>query len=306
MILYAGEDWKRLRVDLALYAAVWCTIAVISFVTGALVDGFAVLVPSLGLVASIAVTLGMLEPDGKVLRRRFLAIGFSVMIFLPLSLVVFGWGGTALYRSLGGLDFAGAVPFALGAGGFLGVNALLNRARKTSENQLALRGAMLVAVAAIGCAVGMELHLDELTPAIALNMLVTPATAMLAAAVIERVKRGRNTREGLATGILAGVAAAMASSAYLETVSALILGFFVGAISEASIRDGSIAPRVATPLIVGGYTGMLFLGIFGLDVGFVYSGQPLLLIHQTIIVVAGFVYAVVVSLLLFVSAPARK
>lgn len=159
---------------------------------------------------------------------------------------------------------------------------------------------MLVAVAAVACAVGLELRIDELTPAIALHMLMTPAIAILAAAGIERVKRGRNTREGLGAGTLAGTAAALATSAYLETVSALILGLLAGAVAEAAFRGASAAWRLATPLLIGGITGMLFLGIFGLDVGFVYSGQPMLLARQALVVGVSLIYTAIVSLALVV------
>src|SRR5690606_2889219 len=101
------------------------------------------------------------------------------------------------------------------------------------------------AVAAVGAAVGLELRVDELTPAIALNVLMIPATAMLAAAGIERVQRGRNTREGLAAGIVAGTAAALAACAYLETATALMLGLLVGAVAEVAHRGASAAWRLA-------------------------------------------------------------
>ncbi len=301
VLLYAGQSWLPLRIDLAISAATWSLTGIVAGLTGAFLGGFAFLVPALGFVAAAGVASALSERDGSLLLRRLSTAAFSLVIFLPLALLVFGWGGTWLYRDLGALDFAGAVPFAVGTGVFLAVHALAGTRGADGERALALRGAMLVAVAAIGCAVGLELRVDELTPAIALHMVMTPALAILAAAGIERVKRGRNTREGLATGTLAGTAAAMAASAYIETVSALILGLLAGAIAEAAFKGQSAAWRMAIPLLVGGVTGSLFLGIFGLDAGFVYSGQPVLLANQVRVVGASLLYAAIMSTVLFLA-----
>lgn len=298
MLLYAGAAWAKLAPDVAMLAALWIVVGVISGLTGLLPDGFAILVPALGIVVGTGVSAALAERTGASRIRMILLAGFSLLIFYPLSLVVFGGGGTWLYRDIGALDFAGAVPVAIGTGVFLTVIALGAGTTAIGDRVLALRGAMLVAVAAVGCAVGLELRIDELTPAIALHMLMTPAVAILAAAGIERVKRGRNTREGLAAGTLAGTAAALATSAYLETVSALILGLLAGAVAEAAFRGVSAAWRLATPLLIGGITGMLFLGIFALDVGFVYSGQPVLLGQQALVVGLSLVYAAIASVLL--------
>ncbi len=300
MLLYTGGTWIVLSRDIAQLCGLWVVVGVVTGLTGALPGGFAILVPVLGLVVGTGVAAALAERIGVRGIRAVLLAGFSLLIFLPLALVVFGGGGTWLYREVGSLDFAGALPAAIGTGGFLTVFALASGTRAASERVLALRGAMLVAVAALACAVGLELRIDELTPAIALHMLMTPAIAILAAAGIERVKRGRNTREGLGAGTLAGTAAALATTAYLETVSALILGLLAGAVAEAAFRGASAAWRLATPLLIGGVTGMLFLGIFGLDVGFVYSGQPMLLARQALVVGVSLIYTAIVSLALIV------
>lgn len=295
MILYTGATWSKLAPDVAIVFSLWLLLGSISGFTGLLPGGFAILVPALGVVAGTAVSAAMAERVPSLGIRSVVSIGFALLIFLPLAVLVFGAGGTWLYRDLGGLDFAGALPVSIGAGVFLTIFALTGGMTAALERTYALRGAMLVAVAAVGCAVGLELRVDALTPAIALHMLMTPAVAILAGAGIERVKRGRNTREGLAAGTLAGTAAALATSAYLETVSALILGLVAGAIAEAAFRGVSAAWMLATPLLIGGVTGLLYLGIFGLDVGFVYSGQPNLLIHQMVIVGVSLAYAAIVS-----------
>jgi hypothetical protein len=45
-------------------------------------------------------------------------------------------------------------------------------------------------------------------------------------------------------------------------------------------------------------TGLLFLGMFAIGPGFVYSGQPLLLVQQVLVCSVAVVYAAAVSALL--------
>jgi Amt family ammonium transporter len=295
VLLYTGgvvsQQWRAI----GALTALWAAVGVLGWATGVLLAGFAVLVAATGLVASSAVAAALTERVGSDGIRMLLAAAFSLLVFLPLSLVVFSGSGTWLYHVAGALDFGGSVPLALGTGTFALVVALLAGDRMPPQRPLALRGAMLFAVAAVAAAVGFELRVDALTPAIALHSLMTPAVAILAAAGIERVRTGRNTREGLAVGTLAGTAGALAACAYLETVSALMLGLVVGAVAETVFRGRSAAWRLATPLLVGGATGLLFLGVFALGPGFVYSGQLVLLGRQALLCLAAVVYAGLVS-----------
>lgn len=312
ILLYTGGRWRDHASTLAMLLALWASVGVISAVSGLFIPGFAVLVAAMGIVVGVGVSAALGERLGRSGIRMPLVAAFCLLIFLPLAIVVFGGGGNWLYQEAGMLDFAGALPVAIGGGAFAMLLALLGRhtsdlrpgSRQARDRPLALRGAMLLAVAAMGGAVGFELTVDALTPAIALNMLMTPAVAILAAAGIERVKRGQNTREGLASGTLAGTAAGLAASAYLETVSALLLGLVVGAVAELGFRGASAAWRLATPLLIGGVTGLLFLGIFALGAGFVYSGQPILLGRQALLCAAAVVYAGAMSAMLLL--PLRR
>jgi Amt family ammonium transporter len=295
ILLYTGGLWRRLWRELAVLAGLWAVIGVVLALVGVFLPGFAVLVAATGVLLGAGAAAALAERVERHGIRMLLLAGFSLLVFLPLAIAVFGGSGTWLYRDLGALDFAGALPIAVGTGSFTMLLALIRGERSDTERILALRGAMLFAVAGLAAAVGFELRLDALTPAIALNMLMTPAVAILAAAGIERVKRGRNTREGLAAGTLAGTAAALAACAYLETVTALMLGLVVGAVAEVAHRGASAAWRLATPLLIGGVTGLLYLGIFGLGPGFVYSGQPVLLGQQALVVALALSWSWLVS-----------
>lgn len=295
MLLYTGGRWRVQATTIALLGSLWTVIAVVTVATQLLMPGFATLIATGGLVSSVGLAAALQERLSGAKLRMTLASGFSILIFLPLSVAVFGGNGIWLYDVVGSLDFGGALALTIGTGTFAMVLAVLGGNRQASSRPLALRGAMILALAALASVVGMELRLDDLTPAIALNAIMTPAVALLAAGGIERIMRGVNTREGLAAGALAGTAASIAACAYLETVSALLLGLLVGSLAEVAFRGVSAAWRLATPLLIGGVTGMLFLGIFALGPGFVYSGQPVLFLNQAVVVAVALVYAGVVA-----------
>lgn len=306
ILLHTGGRWRELWPDLAALTAFWAIVGLATTLAGVFIPGFALLVAAIGTVMGAGVSAALAERVKRRGIRMLLLGGFNLLIFLPLAIVVFGGNGTWLYHDFGALDFAGAAPLAIGTGSFTMVLAILGGERRDTERALAVRGALLFAVGAVGAAVGFELRVDALTPAIALNMLVTPAIAMLAAAGIERVKRGRNTREGLAAGIVAGTAAALAACAYLETATAIMLGLLVGAVAEVAHRGASAAWRLATPLLIGGTTGLLYLGLFGLGPGFAYSGQPLLLLQQALLVGAAIGWSWLVSALLLLPLRIRR
>ena len=297
-LLYAGGRWRAHSWTVIALVLLWAVIAAACIMAEVLLAGFAVLVAACGIVLGTGIAVALGERIARPLLRMALAAAFSALIFLPLSLVVFGGKGTWLYDIVGALDFGGAIPFTIGGGVFALVLALLSGNRQSAERQLALRGAMLLGVAIVGAVIGFELRIDDLTPAIALNAMMTPAVALLAAAGIERVMKGVNTREGLAAGVLAGAAASLAACAYLETVSALLLGLLVGAVAEVAFRGVSAAWRMAMPLLIGGVTGLLFLGIFAVGPGFVYSGQPMLFLRQALVCGVALAYSGVLSLVL--------
>ena len=300
LLLYTGGRWSLHASTVGALTVLWAAIAAVCVLTGILIIGFAILIAATGIVLGTGLAAALAERLSSTKLRFAFSSGFSVLIFLPLALVVFGGSGTWLYDVVGALDFGGAIPVTIGGGVFALVLALLGGNRQSTEQPLALRGAMLLAVAAVAAVIGFELRIDDLTAAIALNAVMTAAVALLAAGGIERILRGKNTREGLAAGALAGTAASLAACAYLETVSALLLGLLVGAVAEVAFRGVSAAWRLATPLLIGGVTGLLFLGIFALGPGFVYSGQPMLFLRQALVAALALVYSGVVSAALLV------
>jgi ammonia channel protein AmtB len=296
VLLYGGGHWRMLWPAAVTLSALWSLAGVAAVLAGWQPFGFAVLVPAAGFVVGMGVAMAARERFGPWAAAG-VASAFSVLVFLPLALVVFGGGGMWLYRTTGALDFAGALPVAVGGGVFLLVLAFKDRGAPAVWHPRAVIGVALLWAASIVAGIGFELRFDELTPVIALNSVLTPAASAVAVVVVERLKSARNSGEGFAAGVLAGVAGALGTSAYLEPVSAAILGVVVGSVCGAFFKPWPAAAGLGAPLMIGGLWGLLFLGVFALGPGFVYSGQPTQLASQAMVVLLATAFALAASIL---------
>lgn len=273
MLLLTGGRFARISRDLTLTAILLASAAVVSIWLGWMLPGFAVLLGAftLGLSAGFA---SLMDAQGLNFPNRILPeMVFCILLIAPLTALVFGGTGTWLYREFGALDFAGAVPLAVGTAGGFAVLVRESKVRSASSGGRLLLGSAFAAFAGLSLTIGIELQIDEVTPEILRNYATIVSTAAIAAAGIERIKRGRNSLEGLACGMLSGMAAGLAACAYLEIIPAAILGLLAGGLSEVTRRGTGAAQRLAIPLAVGGLVGLIHLGIFAEETGFVYSGQ---------------------------------
>ncbi|MBX3088797.1 MAG: ammonium transporter [Cryobacterium sp.] len=273
MILLTEGSLTRILGDLTFTVILLGSIACLSIWLGWMLSGFAVLIGVfiLGLSAGFA---SMLDAEGLNLRNRILTeLVFCSLLLVPLTGLVFGGTGTLLYREFGALDFAGGVPLAIGTAAAFAALIRGAKTRSAPSSGKLLLGSTFVALAGLSLAIGIELQIDEVTPEILRNYTAIVCAAVIAAAGIERIKRGRNSLEGLACGMLSGMAAGFAACAYLEIIPAAILGLLAGGLSEVARRGSGAAQRLAIPLAVGGLVGLIHLGIFAEETGFVYSGQ---------------------------------
>ncbi|MCC7127929.1 MAG: ammonium transporter [Microbacteriaceae bacterium] len=280
LVLLTGGRFARISRDLTLTAILLASTAVVSIWLGWMLPGFALLVGAftLGLSAGFG---SLMDAQGLNFPNRILPeLVLCILLIAPLTALVFGGTGTWLYREFGALDFAGAVPLAVGPAGAFAVLIRETKARTASSGGRLLLGSTLVAFAGLSLGIGIELQIDEVTPEILRNYTVTLCAAAIAAAGIQRIKRGRNSLEGLACGMLSGMAAGLAACAYLEIIPAAILGLLAGGLSEVARRRTGAAQRLAIPLAVGGLVGLIHLGIFAEETGFVYSGQLSQLLSQ--------------------------
>jgi len=109
-----------------------------------------------------------------------------------------------------------------------------------------------------------------------------------AASLVERLRFGRTTAWGIVTGLLAGMAAAVPACAFVTAPLAAVIGVVAGAAS--GLLPGRVRTRPAMVLAVGAAISTVLVGAFGTNIGYIYTGQPELVLGQlsiTLLAVAG-------------------
>ena len=101
---------------------------------------------------------------------------------------------------------------------------------------------------------------------------VATATAMLAWLLVERIRDGKPTTLGAASGIVAGLVAITPSCSSVNVLGALVVGFLGGAICALAVGlkfkfgfDDSL--DVVGVHMVGGLTGTLLIGFLAAPAG---------------------------------------
>ena len=269
---------------------------------------------------------------GAALGDRFRVIGsvlfvvvWAVLVYFPVAgwVLNMDWGAEGLVDGgwlvfdlsaivgAGVLDFAGALPIHI-AGGAAVLGIALARPGRTSSSTVSssgvlrtLLGSALLWFGWFGVTAGAEGAADPFAALATVNVLITPAAAMLAWMIVERARQARTTATGAASGVVSGLVAVTAGGAYLPPVASLVLGTAVGVICALvadvlEARLGGMAGRIVAIHVVGGAASLLYLGVFATGVGLIYSGNPTQLIAQGVGVVTVLIFSLAVSSVLAV------
>ncbi len=136
-----------------------------------------------------------------------------------------------------------------------------------------------------------------------LNTIGAPAAAMLGWLIIEKIKDGKPTSVGAASGAVAGLVAITPAAGNLTPGWALLLGLIAGAVSALAIElkwklgyDDSL--DVVGIHLVSGFIGTVYLGFVATDAGLLFTGDVSQLILQTGSALAVAAYSFVVALVI--------
>ena len=219
---------------------------------------------------------------------------WATVVYFPVASWVFNFtivdgkivdGGWIAYN-LGAIDFAGGTAVHINAGAAALALALVLGKRigfakgvaKPHNVPLVLLGAGLLWFGWFGFNAGSELAADGIASLAFINTIAAPAAAVLGWLLIERIKEGKATSVGAASGAVAGLVAITPACANLTPMWAIVLGLVAGAICALAIElkftfgfDDSL--DVVGIHLVGGLIGTLFLGFFATDVGLLFSGS---------------------------------
>ncbi|GAA1383934.1 ammonium transporter [Catellatospora chokoriensis] len=194
---------------------------------------------------------------------------WSVLVYAPVAHWLFSPHGWA--AELGALDYAGgAVVHANAGAAALACSWVLGRRRlETRPHNLPimLLGGALLWFGWFGFNGGSALHPDSVAATAVLNTQLAAAMGVLGWAGLERVRVGKPTTLGIASGAVSGLVAITPAAGYVSPLSALLIGLIGGLACQLAVGlktvlrlDDSL--DVAAVHLVGGVVGAVSVGLF--------------------------------------------
>jgi Amt family ammonium transporter len=243
---------------------------------------------------------------------------FVTLVYCPLAFMVWGGGLLSEDGAVGSavgeaIDFAGGTVVHISAGVAALVLALIlgkrqgfgkDPAQRPHNIPFVMLGAALLWFGWFGFNGGAAGSAEE-AGLIWVNTMVSPAAAMVGWLVTERIRDGRPTSLGAASGIVAGLVAITPACADVSPVAALCLGAISGAVCALAVGlkyrlgfDDSL--DVVAVHLVAGIIGTLALGFIALPVdgeggGLFYGGGPDQLVAQIIAAVIAIAWTAIVT-----------
>lgn len=286
-----GPEWFGLSIPFVLFCAYQMTFAVITpaLITGATAD-----------------------------RMKFKAYAifiavWLVVVYAPVAHWVFGGGWLA---KLGALDFAGGAVVHINAGAAaLAVIIVLGKRKGWPREgmhphslPLTMLGTGILWFGWFGFNAGSALHANGVAAQALMNTFLAASAGMLGWLLVERIKDGKPTTLGAASGAVAGLVAITPCAGFVGGMSPILIGFAAGVLCVLAIGlkfrfkyDDSL--DVIGVHLVGGIIGALLLGFFAdskvnelvVDEGVFLGGGFKLLWFQFVASAATFAFSFVLS-----------
>jgi Amt family ammonium transporter len=199
---------------------------------------------------------------------------WSIFVYAPVA--HWEWGGGFLGASgVGALDFAGgAVVHANAGAAALATAIYLGKRRGHGSEDMSphnvpfvLLGAGILWFGWFGFNAGSALASNALASSAFVNTQLGAAAAVLGWMIPERVRTGKATTIGAATGAVAGLATITPAAGYVQPLAALVIGLSAGFLCFVAVSlkdrlgyDDSL--DVVGVHMVGGVIGVLLTGAF--------------------------------------------
>jgi Amt family ammonium transporter len=267
-------------------------------------------------IITVALISGAIADRAKFGAWMVFAGVWATVVYFPVASWVFNFtvtdgavsdGGWIAYV-IGANDFAGGTAVHINAGAAALALALVLGKRvnfakgvhKPHNPPFVLLGAGLLWFGWFGFNAGSELAADGIAAVAFLNTIAAPAAAILGWLVVEKIKDGKPTSVGAASGAVAGLVAITPACNILTPFWAIVLGILVGAICAVAIDlkfklgfDDSL--DVVGIHLVGGLIGTLYIGLLGNNVGLFFGFGAEQLGKQAIAAFAVLIYSFVLS-----------
>ncbi len=230
----------------------------------------------------------------------FVAV-WTVVVYPPLAHMVWGGDGSLIGDTIGALDFAGGDVVHISSG-LTGLILCLMLGKRKGFGMMSYRphnvpfvalGATLLWFGWFGFNAGSEFIVDGVAGLALINTVVASGAALVSWMVVERVKVGKPTLVGAATGLVAGLVVITPAAGFVEPWAAIIMGLIVSPICYFAISfcKAKIGYDDALDAFgchaVGGIVGGICVGIFCVPElswtdfgGLLYTGDVSLLCSQ--------------------------
>ncbi|WP_438854828.1 ammonium transporter [Agromyces sp. M3QZ16-3] len=277
-------------------------------------------------IITVALVSGAIADRAKFGAWMVFAGLWATVVYFPVASWVFNFGvaddGSFAYGGwityglqeafgVGVIDFAGGTAVHINSGAAaLALALVLGRrvgfgkgAHIPHNPPYVLLGAGLLWFGWFGFNAGSELAADGTAAMAFVNTLAAPAAALLAWLVVERIKDGKPTSIGAASGAVAGLVAITPACAALTPVWAIVLGLVAGGVCALAIDlkfklgfDDSL--DVVGIHLVGGLIGTLYLGFFANGTGLFMGGDGTQLVVQAMAAFSVLAYSFVLTLVI--------
>ncbi|HOQ21772.1 ammonium transporter [Microbacterium paulum] len=273
-------------------------------------------------IITVALISGAIADRAKFGSWMIFAGIWATVVYFPVAAWVWGGGwvynlGSNLGLDVSVIDYAGGTAVHINAGAAALALALVLGKRvgfqkgihKPHNVPLVMLGAAILWFGWFGFNAGAEGTFSLLGTAdskvglIVINTLGATAAAIIGWIVVEKLKDGKPTAVGAASGAVAGLVAITPSCAALAPGWALLLGVIAGAVCAFAVElkwklgyDDSL--DVVGVHLVGGIIGTLYIGFFATDTGLFTGGTGAQLLVQFIAAFGVLIYSFVVAYLL--------
>jgi len=263
-----------------------------------------------------ALFTGAIAERVKFLPFIVIASLWSVLVYSPVAHWVFspeGW----LFKK-GALDFAGGTVVHVNAGAAaLALALVLGKRKGWPKSEMPMHNVPFVVLGAgllwfgwFGFNSGSALGANNLAAYAFINTNTAAGVALLTWILTERLRGGKPTAVGAASGAVAGLVAITPAAGFVNPIGAIVIGALAGIVCcmacGIKYRAGyDDALDVVGVHLFGGLLGALAIGFLGTKTvnslggdGLFYGGDASLLGHQALAVVSVGVYSFVMTFII--------
>ena len=265
-------------------------------------------------IITVALLSGAIADRAKYSSWVIFVGVWITLVYAPIAHWAFasqGGSGGWIIDKLGALDFAGGTVVEINSGAaalalaiVLGKREGFKRDPMRPHNMpLVLLGAGMLWFGWFGFNAGSALGASGLAATAMINTQVATAGAAMSWLVYEKIKGGKATTLGVASGAIAGAVAITPACGYVTPLGALAIGLVGGVASAWAVsRKYKFSYDDSLDVVgvhgVGGIVGMLAIGLIGTTAvnelggnGLLVSGSPSLLTKQVIAILATAAYS---------------